>query len=269
MNSAVPEGYRHDPHAPDLFVLRCPGCDHEERRQRRSGKMDRRCIQCDRLMGVSPVSKAPAESPGEGEQRAMTDGGRSPEERQAAALEELAHRTRLQNAVLLQLVNETKALRHVEAGAGPVDFSTPALAKSVEDRALELTERVNIDDVDASADPDLMTDGGYLKSRGDDADEEGCGPLDPENLNQHASPAYLQRSGYGNDLVADYSVLDSGWVRVTEWDGERVKFPPHEVQAVREVAVERYGREGELGRRRRLANEEHIEEAREKGGESA
>jgi len=185
MKSAVPDGFRHDPHDPDLFIIRCPTCEHEERSDTRTAKNGRWCFNCGRLMGVTPVSKSHAEAPAEGGQR-------------------------------------------------------------------------------------VMTDGGYLKSTSDDdTDEEGFGPEDPEDLRERASPAYLQRSSLGNEFVADYSVLDSGWVRVTEWDGERAKFPPHEIQAVREVSVERYGERGRNGRSRRLSNEEHIEEAREKGAKEA
>jgi len=313
MNSAVPEGYRHDPHSPELFVLRCPDCGHEERQQRRSGRKDRRCVTCSRLMGVTPVSEVPAEAPGEGEQRVMTDGGQSPEERQTDALEALADQTRVQNAVLLELTHELTALRRLQAGELPHEFSSDRKAGSVENRALELAERVDLDAVamwtneepladggreivGPNEDPktpehecancgatyhgrgaaleccsdQLRTDGGHLKSvDGEDAEEEGHGPEDPTDLREHSNPAFLQRNGFGNYLVADYCVLDSGWVRVTEWDGERVKFPPHEVQAVREVSVERYGERGQYGLSRRLANEEHIEEAREKGAKEA
>ncbi|WP_459194732.1 hypothetical protein [Halosimplex sp. J119] len=148
MNSAVPEGYRHDPHGPDLFVLRCPDCEHEERRQRRSGKMDRTCVTCGRLMGVTPVSKAPAKTPGEGEQHAMTDGGQDPED-------------------------------------GP----------------------------------------------------------DPERLPDTYTPAIVQLSGsgVGDTFVADYEILSSDWVRVTEWSGERTKFPPRRVMEIREVRTEYVG----------------------------
>jgi hypothetical protein len=88
---------------------------------------------------------------------------------------------------------------------------------------------------------------------------------DPEDLGRNETPAYLQRNGHGQRLVADYQVLGSGWIRVTEWDGSRVKFPPHEVTAVREVQVESYGEFDAGGHRsKRLASEAHIDEARER-----
>jgi len=236
-----------------------------------------------------------------------------PAERQAKALEVLADQTRVQNAVLLELTHELTALRRLQAGELPQGFSAKGKAGSIEDRALELAERVDLDAVDrwtdeepltdgagqtirGSSDPpaspehecancgaayhgrgaalqccseDLRTDGGYFKGVDDDAEEEGYGPEDPTDLRLASKPAYLQRSGFGNFLVADYSVLDSGWIRVTEWDGGRVKFPPHEVQAVREVPVEQYGERGRHGRSRRLANEEHIEEARDQGAKES
>jgi len=202
--------------------------------------------------------------------RPVTDGGQPVDERQADALEAIAEQSRVQNAVTLELAHELTALRRLQQGDLPHEFSAEGKAGAIEDRALELTERVDLDAVDTFADSDLMTDGGVLKSRSSDTDEEGRGAYDPEDLPGSATPAFLQRNGLGNELVADYHVLDSGWVRVTEWDGERVKFPPHKVQAVREVTVERYGERGDDGlRSRRLADEDLIETAREKGGASA
>jgi len=196
--------------------------------------------------------------------------GDDPAERQADALEALVDQTRVQNAVTLELAHELTALRRLQAGELPHEFSAEGKAGAVEDRALELAERVDLDAVDSFADSDIMTDGGVLKSTSHDADEEGRDPYNPEDLLGSATPAFVQRDGLGNELVADYHVLDSGWVRVTEWDGERVKFPPHKIQAVREVTVERYGERGDDGlRSRRLADDDLIETAREKGGASA
>jgi hypothetical protein len=191
-------------------------------------------------------------------------------DRQADALEALADQTRIQNAVMLELVHEMWARRRLEQGELPHEFSANGLAASIEDRALELTERVDLDAVDAHADSDLMTDGGQLRQReSEQTESEGRGPFDPEDLIPDTTPAKLQRSAYGNELVADYNVLNSGWVRATEWDGNRVKFPPHEIQAVREVQIERYGEREDGFRKRRLADEELIEEAREKGAKES
>jgi hypothetical protein len=86
----------------------------------------------------------------------------NPSERQADALEELADQTRVQNALLLELVHQQIRRRRLEEGELPHEYSEPSVAKAVEDRVLELTERVTLDDVDAVADPDLMTDGGIV-----------------------------------------------------------------------------------------------------------
>jgi len=175
MNSAVPRGYRHDPYTPDLFILRCPGCDDTERRRHRSGKGDRQCVQCDRLMAVTPVSEKPGEATGEDGQRVLTDGGQ------------------------LQEPSE--------------------------------------EDIDGDR-------------------------VDPENLPEYYTPAFVQISGQGLVYVADYTILDSGWVRVTEWRDETAKLPPKRVSAIRDVQTEYYGERELGGRPKRVADEDRREQAK-------
>jgi len=74
----VPSGFVHDPHDPDAFIVRCPDCGKQDKRQERPGRKSQTCVRCNRLKGVTPVSKAdpPAtESSREDGQRVMTDGG--------------------------------------------------------------------------------------------------------------------------------------------------------------------------------------------------
>ncbi|MBV0901837.1 hypothetical protein [Haloarcula salina] len=88
--------------------------------------------------------------------------------------------------------------------------------------------------------------------------------VDPENLPQNPryTPALVQVRKQGPVYVADYQTLQSGWVRVTEWEGHRVKLPPHKVAAIREVRTETYGsRSDPEGLKVRVADDERREQA--------
>jgi len=85
------------------------------------------------------------------------------EKRQADALEALADQTRVQNAVTLELVHELTALRRLQAGELPHEFSAEGKAGAVEDRALELAERVDLDAVARWTDEEPLTDGGAVE----------------------------------------------------------------------------------------------------------
>jgi|GEM_PF-2656928 len=81
MNAAVPTGYRHDPYDPDAFIVRCPSCESRSKRDDRPGPNSQTCGTCNRLMGVTPVSKADApHGASETGQRVMTDGGHTDSE---------------------------------------------------------------------------------------------------------------------------------------------------------------------------------------------
>jgi len=189
MSGHIPDDCRHDPHDPDLFILRCPDCGREDKSQTRKTRRGRVCGRCNRLMGVTPVSKVSTASPGDGT-RVMTDGGTS---------------------------------ITGPGGDGP--------------------------------EPGTMDDG-----------EPATDPVDPEMVAAY-TPAFVVSSDAAERFVADYSVLESGWVRVRDWDGEVQKIPPHKINAIRHVRKERYGEGGRNGfKPEQLADEDLRERAREMGG---
>ena len=105
------------------------------------------------------------------------------------------------------------------------------------------------------------TDTGQLQEpeETDDVDDDR---VDPENMPRY-TPAYVQVRGEGPVYVADYTILESGWIRVREWRNEVVKLPPHKVQAIRNVRTEVYGDVDNNGfKPRRVADEEQRERAK-------
>lgn len=85
----------------------------------------------------------------EGQQRRQTDAL----ERQADALEDLADQLATQNAILVELVRQQERRLEVEMERPPDETRTPeARATSVQDNALSLAERVDIDDARRWAD---------------------------------------------------------------------------------------------------------------------
>jgi hypothetical protein len=264
-------------------------------------KEARRCIQCGRLRAVTPVSETGTNAPGEG-QRAMTDGGQPVEQRQADALEALTDQTRIQNALLLEIIHEKRARRGLAEGKMPLEFSSKGAATAIEDRALELAEQVDLESVALWSDEEPLTDGGdvvgpdeskepshecancgaayngrgaALRCCSDDARTDGAGQLqepdesdeddrvDPENLPAGATPAYVQIPSHGPVYVADYMILDSGWIRVREWRDRIAKLPPHRIQAIRNVRTEYYGERSDFGcRAKRVADEDKREQAK-------
>ena len=120
-----------------------------------------------------------------------------------------------------------------------------------------------------------MTDGGTsITGPGGDGPEPGTvddgepatDPVNPEMVAAY-TPAFVVSSDAAERFVADYSVLDSGWVRVRDWDGEVQKIPPHKINAIRHVRKERYGDGGRNGYKpEQLADEDLRERAREMGG---
>jgi len=297
----VPDGYRVDHYNPDKIVLRCPDCETTTTRTSRMGKESSRCVNCDRLRGVTPVSLVGVSASGEG-QRVLTDGGQPAEQRQADALEALTDQTRIQNALLLEIVHEQRARRRLAEDRMPLDFSSKGAATAIEDRALELAEQVDLESVALWSDEEPLTDGGDVvgpdesaepehecancgaayNGRGaamqccsDDARTDGAGQLkerdesdedyrvDPEKLPASARPAYVQVRGQGPVYVADYTILNSGWIRVREWRDRVAKLPPHRVQAIRNVQTEFYGESNDRGCRvLRVADEDKREQAK-------
>lgn len=264
MNSAVPSGYRHDPHDADLFILRCPDCGHEERKDRRTSKEGRRCTPCGRLMGVTPVSKRPSEAPGESGQRVLTDGGREivgPNDDPATPEHECANcgAAYYNCGAALECCSD---LARTDGGLYACETPDCDGEKEVVTSEGYLCQDCADDLADEYDDGRLLADGGQLQTRdeSDDVDDR----IDPEDLIDRRTPAYVQVTGQGLVYVADYSILDSGWVRLTEWRDERVKLPPSRVDAIREVPTEPYGERDDLGfRSYRVADEEDRERAKD------
>ncbi|GGN97587.1 hypothetical protein [Haloarcula pellucida] len=74
--------------------------------------------------------------------------------------------------------------------------------------------------------------------------------VDPEDLPSNYTPAVVQLASEGPVFVADYYTLSSGWLAVRQWDGERVKLPPHRVGSISEVRVQSYGTDRDRLKRR-------------------
>lgn len=75
MSEHIPTGYEHDPLTPERFLLRCPDCEHTEKHRTRPMRGSQKCGSCNRLMGITPISKIPKPDERAEQQRAMTDGG--------------------------------------------------------------------------------------------------------------------------------------------------------------------------------------------------
>ena len=74
------------------------------------------------------------------------------------------------------------------------------------------------------------------------------GPVDPCDLPTGFSPAYVEARDQ-LVFVADVTVEETGWARLTEWDSGKVLLPPHQCGKVRLLETERV----DNGIRRRLA----------------
>jgi len=83
---------------------------------------------------------------------------------------------------------------------------------------------------------------------------------DPENLRQEATPAVLNVEDQGAVFVADVLFKDSGWVRITEWNGTEAYLPPRRVDQIRKIEVEREG--DEIGAPLRVADRGWRERAK-------
>lgn len=86
---------------------------------------------------------------------------------------------------------------------------------------------------------------------------------DPSNLRTSASPALLEIEGeVTKQFVADTTILENGWLRTSDWEGNVVVLPPSQILAVRRVETERYDDELDNGtRKRRIVDEELREKA--------
>jgi len=76
----------------------------------------------------------------------------SHQEKQTEALEAVADRLEIQNAVLLELATEMARANNREIGRDPDDISTRGKAKNVENHVLNLREQVDLDAVGRVAD---------------------------------------------------------------------------------------------------------------------
>jgi len=88
---------------------------------------------------------------------------------------------------------------------------------------------------------------------------------DPESLSDHATPALVEVKGQRAVFVANVLWKDSGWIRVTEWEGAYTHLPPHRVLAVRCIETERRGEP--LDSPKRIADPDWREKANEWTGD--
>jgi hypothetical protein len=170
-------------------------------------KQVRRCRWCGRLRAVTPVSEVDTNAPGEG-QRAMTDGGQPAEQRQADALEALTDQTRIQNALLLEIVHEQRGRRRLAEGKMPLEFSSKGAATAIEDRALELAEQVDLDSVALWSDEEPLTDGGDVVGPDESAEPEhecaNCGAMyNGRGAALECCSDRLRTDGAGNGFIED------------------------------------------------------------------
>ena len=117
----------------------------------------------------------------------------NPSERQADALEALADQSRIQNALLLEIVHEKRARRRLAEGKMPHEFSTTGAATAIEDRALELAEKVDLESVALWSDDEPLSDGGA---------DTGTPPDDRRYRVVCDACDFESRGNYGNRLVA-------------------------------------------------------------------
>jgi len=98
-----------------------------------------------------------------------------------------------------------------------------------------------------------VTDGGTVEEIAPEDDR-----VDPRQLPKGYTPAVVVIRQAGPKFIANYETLSSGWLSVTQWDGQRVKLPPNRVASVSDVRTE-YDQGGEV---RRVANEHKREQGR-------
>jgi hypothetical protein len=83
----------------------------------------------------------------------VADGGKPPEHRRADALEAIADQLAIQNAVLFELVRQQERRAEIAMERPPDETRTPeSTATAVQDAALHLAERVDLDEVRRWAD---------------------------------------------------------------------------------------------------------------------
>jgi len=232
---SVPAGYHHDPHDPDAFFVRCPGCDSRTTRNDRPGRKSQTCVRCNRLKGVTPVSKADApatETEREDGQRVMADGGEvtpwTTDRRYRVVCDECDFESKTYPN---RLVTEAEAERH-------------------DDRRHDGEETADVEMLR------VASDGGKIDPESD--------RVDPERLPDTYTPAYVDVRDQGPVYVANYETLSSGWLSLTEWSGRRSKLPPHRVRAIREVRTEYYDRSDEdeaYVKGKRVADSDRMEQA--------
>ncbi|WP_436909931.1 hypothetical protein [Halosimplex marinum] len=85
--------------------------------------------------------------------------------------------------------------------------------------------------------------------------------VDPERLHDRATPAVVDVEGQGAVFVADVLFKDSGWIRITEWNGRYAYLPPHRVRQIKQIEVERP--DDDLSQAFRVAEPEWRERAAE------
>ncbi|WP_336001469.1 hypothetical protein [Halorientalis halophila] len=137
----------------------------------------------------------------------------------------------------------------------PNSLVARAQAKRHDERVHDGTETADVEAVTNPDNPEIVTDGGQ------EIDEDDR--VDPENLPEGYTPAYVHVRGQGPVLVASYNVLSSGWISVIGWRRSRSKLPPRQVQAVSDVRTEYHGEPDDLGyKSKRIVDEDEREAAR-------
>jgi len=83
---------------------------------------------------------------------------------------------------------------------------------------------------------------------------------DPERLGDDR-PAVVELTDQGAVFVADADTRSNGWLAIRQWDGERIKLPPHCVHVVRYIETVRVeADDGEIPTRK-IAELDWMQEA--------
>ncbi|WP_159900774.1 hypothetical protein [Salinirussus salinus] len=119
-DSRIPAGYVHDPHDPDYYIERCPDCGSREKRHKHPGRTE--CGTCNRLCGVTPVSRA-SDPEKSDKQTVMTDGGRDTrdDERPEVTDDEFLQAVETLGRVKEQVAELTAAFESIDTGLTQTD----------------------------------------------------------------------------------------------------------------------------------------------------
>lgn len=91
---------------------------------------------------------------------------------------------------------------------------------------------------------------------------------DPERLGDDR-PAVVELEGQGAVFVANADTRKNGWLAIRQWDGERVKLPPHRVHVVRYIETVRVQADDDEIPPRKIAEPDWMQEAQDIVGETS